>query len=827
MPLNGGLMQQPRVVVNAPERVGELAQKHQKQNPAFQSNSKVGSRRRVEDGKAQYTWRNKSKAGLTDENIQPEIISGWRGEFNRNNILSIQSDPFSRQDQAVIKVRNNNPKRKYKSILASESAKTKNNWIIYVRLALFYYNRIANTQKAATVKYPQLISDPILQAMFHARDDDGHDCPVPPDHYILFADCTARFNFEMMMNTIRSAAIANGNRQLNVKLDNPFDMSSPPMDGQAMNFRDMINSQWDSLFTNVAFAAILPPTQNLHYWPFRYANNVADPTLVRYGVTLAVYNRDYRPPPGSTIIHNPRLLDLPTLDDNFDFGDFGFIDVSERLSGISSNSSRSRASSKNVTGFDDINNLDDDSLNAYYDLPFFDSEPTSDLIPENPPSKKIAKTPRKTPRNTRISELSINDADEDETEVSLFVKNLMDRYDSLRQEISDLIVYHLSTLEVDDPRQKLLREYTDQLDSSKPTSNIERDVNDLDRLLRNINQNFKLAPSDSPLSNLSLASPPSTLPELDRKKTNFQKHYSKSLSKLKNKSIFTDYMEELFQQQMTVLDAQRLDTTLKEQTFFENDNSMQRDQLEVIFYDGHEIVKSRAREYIRTWSNENQEKVMKKLADIASNKGLVKINTGFAPSLLWGAVKDVKESENQAEMRERLKTFVELNDFDFLIFMRMALPNQASQQLDAMVSSFIASPNTSNEVDALVSSSSTPFKPSSNSPLFSDVEDSPLNVMKPERLFSTKNESIAQPPPNETRAFFENFLNTKTTSQKPTKKKTAPRKKQSRGQSLLETIIQEIDESPPAKITRSGRVSKRSQIYSNTRGGVYGTELKK
>lgn len=273
--------------VNAEERQGNLKQPIEFGNPAWQSNSKVGSRARVELGKAQYTWRAGKKAGLNHQQIEPQPIVGWRGQFNRNNISSIIAGPDGREDQAIIKQRKPREKQRYKSSLASNSAKTKNNWIIYVRLARIFYNTVAKTTQVAELKYPQLISDPILQAMFHAKDADGFDCPLPPDHYILFSDPTARYNFDVFYKMIPV-----DNNQ--IKIENPFDIGNP-RGPDGTNYREYIHNQWDQIQNNAQFRALLPPTAGLHYWPFRYTDNSNGLDNCRYGVDYETWINRYKP----------------------------------------------------------------------------------------------------------------------------------------------------------------------------------------------------------------------------------------------------------------------------------------------------------------------------------------------------------------------------------------------------------------------------------------------------------------------------------------------------------------------------------------------------
>lgn len=271
--------------VNAPERQGVKERIGEYGNPAYQSNSKVGTRRRVDQGRAQYTWRRNKKAGLDAGDIKNEEIIGWRGEFNRSNVKKIFTTDAMDPHSTIIVPRNaTKVKKKYKSSRASVSAKTKNNWIIYVSLAKFYYNLFAQENELPLVKFPQLVADRILQAMFHAKDDDGNDCPMPPDHYIVFADKEARQNIELIMSTLPMDD--RGNR-----VENIFDEGRPPLPDFPTNARTGVNNDWDEVSVTPKFKKILPPTTGFHYWPFRYTNNnnISD---VRYGVTKEIYE-DY------------------------------------------------------------------------------------------------------------------------------------------------------------------------------------------------------------------------------------------------------------------------------------------------------------------------------------------------------------------------------------------------------------------------------------------------------------------------------------------------------------------------------------------------------
>jgi len=296
MPVNIDIYGQTNRGLNAPEKTGANADPYEPENPAYQSNSKVGSRFRVEEGVAQYTWRNGKKAGLTANDIERKTIKGWRGEYNRNNIAQIIADPFSvRQDEVEVVRRKRRVKARYISSNASNGAKTKNNWVIYVKLAMAYRNRLSPEK----MKYPEAISDEILQAMFHARDDEGNDLPVPPHHYMLFFNGDLQNEFRLLMRNL--PANANGQRPVNL-----FDMDNPPLPGYVGNFREIFNQTWTDAYQDAFMVTHLPPgAEDLHYWPFRYCDNNTDPERCQTGVDWNEWLTNYKPIPGGGPVGGP------------------------------------------------------------------------------------------------------------------------------------------------------------------------------------------------------------------------------------------------------------------------------------------------------------------------------------------------------------------------------------------------------------------------------------------------------------------------------------------------------------------------------------------
>ena len=160
---------------NDQARRGERAQALQAGNPAWQSNSKVGSRYRVETNKAAYTWKYKNEGGLSAREIERLPILGSRGDFNRRPIAKVVVNEQNGL-QSITYADPGSKKYRYKSLKASEGALRRNNWVIYVQLAI----AASNAYNSKQIKYPEAISDLVLQAMFHASEtNDGVNEPKP------------------------------------------------------------------------------------------------------------------------------------------------------------------------------------------------------------------------------------------------------------------------------------------------------------------------------------------------------------------------------------------------------------------------------------------------------------------------------------------------------------------------------------------------------------------------------------------------------------------------------------------------------------------------
>lgn len=258
-------------LLNAPSRAGENAQPIEAGNPAYQSNSKVGSRNRVEKNMAQFTWRSRSRIGLDQTEIEAHPIIGARGVYNRNNIRNINLAPGGIEGQAGIAQPRNDlaVKTKFKSKKAMEGATLRNNWIIYVKLVKNIYSQFVQNQLAAK-KFPELMADNLLQAMFHAKDINGNDCPVPPTHYIVFSNCEIRQQFESIETNI-GTTINNSVKDINI-----FDESSPPINQppfNGINGRTFLNQAFDQIVSNGVINVNLNLVAGTHYWPYRYQDN--------------------------------------------------------------------------------------------------------------------------------------------------------------------------------------------------------------------------------------------------------------------------------------------------------------------------------------------------------------------------------------------------------------------------------------------------------------------------------------------------------------------------------------------------------------------------
>lgn len=193
-------------------------------NPAWQSNSLVGSRRRVFAGEANYTWKfRNSRAGITRENLKKEVVQGYHGFFNR-----------SARDSE-------NSKTKIKSIAASEGANLRNSWVKYVKKCGEAFLQRFKISKG----YPAILADPVTQLMYNAVNSSKNNSnqhtadPFPPKYYpfVNLTDVVAEFEkndeeFELVRNR----------NSVDIMSFNPFDT----MEGIPNPFRDGIIERYEN-----------------------------------------------------------------------------------------------------------------------------------------------------------------------------------------------------------------------------------------------------------------------------------------------------------------------------------------------------------------------------------------------------------------------------------------------------------------------------------------------------------------------------------------------------------------------------------------------------
>lgn len=161
-------------------RAGIARQKYEEENPAWQSNSKVGSRRRILNNKASYTWKYKNTTGgLSRADLRPEIVKGYRGPFNRATNGPNPENPSLNAPNVT--------KKRIKSITASNGALQRNEWVIFVKTAQQAWFAKFKLRKA----YPAIVADPVAQMMYHASTQENINAeikstPVQPKLYPFF-----------------------------------------------------------------------------------------------------------------------------------------------------------------------------------------------------------------------------------------------------------------------------------------------------------------------------------------------------------------------------------------------------------------------------------------------------------------------------------------------------------------------------------------------------------------------------------------------------------------------------------------------------------------
>jgi hypothetical protein len=189
---------------------------YEENNPAWQSNSKVGTRVRVYNNDASYTWKYKnSTGGLEKKDLKREIIKGYKGKFNRTNGLVV--------------------KRRIKSKLASNSAKNKNEWVKFVKSAQNYWLLKFKTEKT----YPCIMSDPIAQLMYHAKERSSSSAvsnPFDPRYYPFITLKEVEDEFARNGESLEKTS-----SHFKILQFNPFDT----LEGNSI-FRDTIANKFDS-----------------------------------------------------------------------------------------------------------------------------------------------------------------------------------------------------------------------------------------------------------------------------------------------------------------------------------------------------------------------------------------------------------------------------------------------------------------------------------------------------------------------------------------------------------------------------------------------------
>lgn len=135
----------------------ELNENAKSKDPKIQNNYNIGSREVVQNNKAVATRvikrnRESYEIGLTNPEIKEKEIAGQRSEYNKLGASKI----IHKNNEIIIKTREyNNNKIKNISSKASEGAKKRNNWIIWLKQIQLHILYLTRNQ----IKFPQLIND--------------------------------------------------------------------------------------------------------------------------------------------------------------------------------------------------------------------------------------------------------------------------------------------------------------------------------------------------------------------------------------------------------------------------------------------------------------------------------------------------------------------------------------------------------------------------------------------------------------------------------------------------------------------------------------------
>lgn len=182
--------------------------------PKVQNGETVGSREVVENRKAIATRvegdiLGRKSVGLTDDDITQKVIVGQKSRFNELNLAQIKK----RGNSTVLKVRDDTIlKTRNISKVASEGAKKRNNWIIYVKQVQLHQRNF----NLPVFKYPELVGNPILQAFYHMKIFDS-------DNNSNLRVSIAPYVFAMIYSERNGRLINEIFRKIDEKPENPLD----------------------------------------------------------------------------------------------------------------------------------------------------------------------------------------------------------------------------------------------------------------------------------------------------------------------------------------------------------------------------------------------------------------------------------------------------------------------------------------------------------------------------------------------------------------------------------------------------------------------------
>ena len=191
------------------QRQGRGIDINQYKNPAIQSNEVVGSRNKVENEKADFTWADDKNKGLDAVDITIDNIIGAYGLFNR------KKGPA---------------KRKYKSFKAIHGGIVKNTWITYVKKCQQVWMDANRSSRRRT--FPEIASDFLTQMMYHAKNripntEEFIREPVDPRYY---PDFSSEEITEYLVNLYASRGenfwgkiYSERRKEVISERDNPFD----------------------------------------------------------------------------------------------------------------------------------------------------------------------------------------------------------------------------------------------------------------------------------------------------------------------------------------------------------------------------------------------------------------------------------------------------------------------------------------------------------------------------------------------------------------------------------------------------------------------------